>query len=206
METPKRLKTMNETIPPVGQRPWDVWQNSRRCVELIEALGKPENAWGGRLPDWMPDFSSVLDVGCGAGVFYPVLTSKGAAYTGADTSEPMIQLCGMRFPEAKTWLADLLGRLPFCDDSFDLVLCNSVLIHIPLSLETMLAELRRVACHWVLYNVFVGYRDFLVGEVVVRSYQDMEPFLEKGKVVESLPTTIAGELCETWQVLEKKDA
>lgn len=194
-----------ETIPPVGQRPWDVWQDPARCVELTASLGKPENVWGGKLPDWMPEFGDVLDVGCGQGIYYPVLTSKGAWYAGLDTSLSMLKLAWMRFPKGVFGYGDLLCRLLNEPNSFDLVLCNSVLIHIPLPLEIPLAELRRVARHWVLYNVFVGPREFQDGELVVRHYQDMQRFADLGEVVETSPVTIGGEPCETWQVLERKE-
>jgi SAM-dependent methyltransferase len=73
----------------------------------------------------------ILDLGCGLGPHREALAKRGAIWIGLD-------LTG----RACTVIADS-GRLPFCDGSFDGVLCSAVLEHLPepgISLE----EMRRV--------------------------------------------------------------
>ena len=93
----------------------------------------------------VPQVRSVLDVGCAVGGFADVFKELDPkiAYTGIDTSVGMIEEAQRRRPGADFRLS-AGGRLPFDDDSFDLVLCTGVLNHNPDYLD-MIADLFRVA-------------------------------------------------------------
>ncbi len=75
-----------------------------------------------------------LDAGCGAGArdVY-ALQRMGLDVWGIDAVPENIDLARQLHPEIadRVAVADLTDRLPFADDSFDLVLCNAVLQHIP---------------------------------------------------------------------------
>ena len=62
----------------------------------------------------------VLEVGCGSGVFLRAAADRGAAVTGLDASERLVELARRRVPEADIVVGDLQA-LPFGDDSFDVV-------------------------------------------------------------------------------------
>jgi ubiquinone/menaquinone biosynthesis C-methylase UbiE len=86
----------------------------------------------------------VLDVGCGTGQLTGALAEKvGAANVSAvDTSEPFIEACRRRVPDADVRVARA-EALPYEDDSFDAVLSQLVVNFIPDVTQGM-AEMRRV--------------------------------------------------------------
>jgi SAM-dependent methyltransferase len=95
--------------------------------------------WGARPADWasseeqqVPTYEaalervalepglSVLDVGCGAGVFLRLVADRGARAFGLDASDALIAEARERVPEADLRIGDM-ESLPYEDDSFDLV-------------------------------------------------------------------------------------
>jgi SAM-dependent methyltransferase len=95
--------------------------------------------WGARADDWarteeqqLPTYVAALDrlgvgagdrvleVGCGSGVFLRAAMDRGAAVTGVDSSERLLDVARRRAPEADVRLGDL-QTLPFGDESFDVV-------------------------------------------------------------------------------------
>lgn len=94
---------------------------------------------------------AVLDVGCGAGHWgqrIATLLEPGAAITGVDHEEGFLgaarerakRFAGHEF----TYRRGDAARLPFDDDTFDLVTCQTVLIHVA-DAKAALAEMIRVA-------------------------------------------------------------
>ena len=91
-----------------------------------------------------------LDIGTGPGVIPIMLAARvpGLRLTGVDLSEPMLQKAREAAEEAG--VADRLDfrvgdakSLPFSEQSFDLVLCNSLLHHLPAPLA-LLNEISRL--------------------------------------------------------------
>jgi SAM-dependent methyltransferase len=95
--------------------------------------------WGSRAADWaateeqqLPTYEeairrlgigagrTVLEVGCGSGVFLRAAADRGAAVSGLDASESLVALARERVPEADVRVGDL-QVLPYEDDRFDLV-------------------------------------------------------------------------------------
>ena len=76
------------------------------------------------------DGDTILDLGCGNGIFYEAVQGMKISYLGADPAKQLIEIAKIRFPDAsfKTIASD---KLPFNDQSFDKVVCLSVLHHIP---------------------------------------------------------------------------
>jgi ubiquinone/menaquinone biosynthesis C-methylase UbiE len=92
-----------------------------------------------------PGGLEVLDLGCGTGRHAIWLAGAGARVTAVDFSAGMIEQArgkagaeGIRF-----LLHDLRERLPFGDESFDLVICGLVLEHLR-ELGAFFVEIRRV--------------------------------------------------------------
>ncbi len=88
----------------------------------------------------------VLDAGCGTGGFLRLLLDEGRfdAAAGVDIAGAAVSLAREQAPEADIRQAPL-RELPFEDASFELVVSNDVLQHVPESdVASSLAELRRV--------------------------------------------------------------
>ena len=88
----------------------------------------------------------VLDAGCGTGGYLRFLLDRGqfSSAAGTDLAGTAIELARERVPEVDLRVAPL-RELPFPDASFELVVSNDVLQHVPDTevLESLL-ELRRV--------------------------------------------------------------
>lgn len=86
----------------------------------------------------------VLDAGCGSGPLAAALRARGAVVSGFDLSPSMLALARERLGgDADLRVADLSERLPYADDSFDVVVC-SLTLHYLSSWAEPLTELRRV--------------------------------------------------------------
>ncbi|TQQ83705.1 class I SAM-dependent methyltransferase [Halonotius terrestris] len=76
----------------------------------------------------LPNRQRVLDVGCGTGELTRVLASESdAEVVGVDADRRLLDVANDHVP---TVAGDAL-RLPFADDSVDLVVCQALLINLP---------------------------------------------------------------------------
>lgn len=72
----------------------------------------------------------VLDLGCGNGRFYPLVSQKGASYLGVDTSKRLLQEAKNNYGSAEFQAGNILDlKLP--PQPFDVVVLIAVLHHIP---------------------------------------------------------------------------
>ena len=91
----------------------------------------------------------VVDFGCGYGylglVLMPLLP-EGSTYTGVDISEELINKGREIFktvPFNHKFIVSSANGIPEKDDTFDIAICNSVLMHIPKP-DAVLAEMKRI--------------------------------------------------------------
>jgi len=91
----------------------------------------------------------VIDFGCGYGylglVLMPLLPN-GSSYTGVDISEELINKGKEIFeklPFNHKFILSSANNVPEKDDTFDIAICNSVLMHIP-EPDAVLAEMKRI--------------------------------------------------------------
>ena len=87
---------------------------------------------------------TLLDAGCGIGFDVPRLTELGYEYTGVDLTPEMLTRAKERNPVANFEQADITMRIPFPDESFDIVVSHDVLIHVD-DFTSALDEMWRVA-------------------------------------------------------------
>ena len=75
---------------------------------------------------------SLLDVGCGTGEFLSMAHAKGFQVSGVDLSEGMLKRLELNHPQL-TGLTQQASveKLPFADESFDIVFSSGVLVHVP---------------------------------------------------------------------------
>ena len=89
----------------------------------------------------------VLDVGCGPGHFVLHSACRDLEVVGIDSSQPMLRLAQKRLQrdglKAFFGEVDITQGLPFKDNSFDVVVCESVLNHVP-DPHFVLQEIHRV--------------------------------------------------------------
>lgn len=91
----------------------------------------------------------VIDFGCGYGYLGLVLMSllpNGSSYTGVDISEKLINKgkeIFKKLPFNHKFILSSANNVPEKDDTFDIAICNSVLMHIP-EPDAVLAEMKRI--------------------------------------------------------------
>ncbi len=85
---------------------------------------------------------AVLDLCCGHGAMTSALCARGCNVTGLDFSSAMLEHAARRAPEAQFREGDAQD-LPFDDASFDVILSNCGIMHLP-DQPRALAEARRV--------------------------------------------------------------
>ena len=85
---------------------------------------------------------SVLDLCCGQGSLTAAMSSAGATVTGLDFSPTMLAIAAKTAPDASLHEGDATA-MPFRDESFDAVVCNFGIMHIP-DQPKALSEISRV--------------------------------------------------------------
>jgi ubiquinone/menaquinone biosynthesis C-methylase UbiE len=85
---------------------------------------------------------TLLEVGCGSGKVHAILNIP--TYIGCDISTEMLKLHAAAFPAAELHHQTDPYKLPFDNESFDTVLCVSVLQHVEHP-DSLITELCRVA-------------------------------------------------------------
>ena len=93
----------------------------------------------------VPSGGTVLDAPCGTGILTDLFASLGLRVTGLDISAAMLEVSAQRAPEHGHVRADV-ERLPFATGTFDAVVCNRFLMHLPDNVRpAVLRELARVS-------------------------------------------------------------
>jgi ubiquinone/menaquinone biosynthesis C-methylase UbiE len=116
----------------------------------------------------VPAGGTVLDVPCGTGVLTSMLASLGLAVTSLDISAPMLAVAAERGAGGRV-RADV-ERLPFASRTFDAVVCNRFLMHLPSTLRpAVLRELCRVSRGPLVVTVCHPYTLKSFGRAIRRS-------------------------------------
>ena len=106
---------------------WDV--NRRYFVDYVRRVARP----GAR----------VLDFGCGAGTLTDMLVRAGFDAYGCDIRWPGADYTWDEVPDGRLRYFETGGRLPFDDDTFDVVVSDQVFEHVE-PLHASVAEIERV--------------------------------------------------------------
>lgn len=111
---------------------WQVSSNRKRQAWIMQLIYELCNG-----------ADTVLDLGCGDGVHLPVFAGCTKVQIGVDRSIVALSQARERIPKA--WL-ELIGddeRLPFAENTVDIVWCCDTLEHV-VDTQTVLSEVRRV--------------------------------------------------------------
>jgi cyclopropane fatty-acyl-phospholipid synthase-like methyltransferase len=103
-----------------------------RYAEAVRAGRGPETyfrSFLARVLELIPEGSTVLDLGCGAGLVTADLTTR-ARVMGVDISAGQLELARRNAPAARFVRADMVD-LAFAPGSFDAVVAFWTLIHVP---------------------------------------------------------------------------
>ena len=77
-------------------------------------------------------YEKLLDVGCGTGyLFELLLAQREAEYHGLDLSPEMLKMAGAKFNNRVAFVEGAADRLPYADNSFDVVTCIQSFHHYP---------------------------------------------------------------------------
>ena len=77
-------------------------------------------------------YAKLLDVGCGTGyLFELLLAQREAEYHGLDLSSEMLKMAEAKFNGSVVLVEGVADRLPYADDSFDVVTCIQSFHHYP---------------------------------------------------------------------------
>jgi len=85
----------------------------------------------------------ILDAGCGYGRVAERLLSRETKVVGVDISRKMISYCNRELRGDFTGAIADIGDLPFCDGSFNIIVCVGVLVHVE-SPQQVIQEFARV--------------------------------------------------------------
>ena len=174
-----------------------------------------------KMPDleylpWIPErlraasASKVLDLGCGSGWLSVYLSREGFKVTGIDVAQHALEL-GRQWAEMENleikFDAGDLGDLPYPDNSFDAVVANSIIEHLPLSIA--LVAMTRLKSLLVKGGTFVGCFDkvgagpgeYFKLEDGTKVYTDKS---RKGMMLRYFPDDEVKELLNGWKIDELK--
>lgn len=116
-----------------------------RRYESSVAFIERFHVWTNLLDQYVSPIDSVLDLGCGSGIFSNYLAEKGCIVTGVDGSEAMIALCNQKKTVVNTRY--VVQSLPLPDPAKyapqDVVLMSSLLEYID-NMELMLQQVRNL--------------------------------------------------------------
>ena len=151
-----------------------IWNNDKEYGELLSerATGKRDDMECAKflcslLKPLYRKQDSILDVGCAAGHYLRTLRTRldtDINYTGCDATPYYIELARKTFDNVPFEVEDIYN-LSFEDNTFDIVLCNNVLLHLPPLPAKPIQELIRVSKRYVIMRVPIGKIQYIIKEV-----------------------------------------
>jgi len=136
-----------------------IWTEDK--VQILEkGWNEQQEYWYDLLRPLVPSGNhSAIDVGCGVGMYYDLLSEKARNYAGIDPSEDMISRARERRPDGKFRIGTVYN-IHYPSNHFDLVFCWSVLVHLPFNtIERAIEELWRVTGEFLVFNLYIALED-----------------------------------------------
>lgn len=154
---------------------WRIWDRRKDYGELLysRATGQSEEMESSKavcelLSKVYKPGMKLVDVGCGAGHYLRSLRERldqDIDYTGIDATKHYIDLAKKAFPtQANFHLGDIYD-IPLEDNSFDIVMSNNVILHLPPPPVAALRELIRVSKRYVVVRTVFSKRNYIIKEI-----------------------------------------
>ena len=121
----------------------EFWNKS---YETYSTDGKIYSSWLDKYVDMIDNCKTkVLDLGCGIGYDSFYLTQRGLDVIACDFSEKALARLRERVPNAETMMLDISEKLPFEDESFDLIIADLSLHYFDTqTTEKIMQEIERI--------------------------------------------------------------
>lgn len=159
------------------QAPWNNWDQEKYYGEVLynRATGRSEEMNSSKaiarlIKTFYKPGMKILDVGCGAGHYLVSLRNTVDPlinYTGIDPTAYYLELAKKAFGETATFREGSIFDIPFPEDSFDIVICNHVILHMPPdSVRKAFSELLRVSKQKTITRTVFGERNYIIREVL----------------------------------------
>ena len=166
------------------QAPWNNWDQEKHYGELLfnRASGRSEEMNSSKaiariIKGFYKQGMKILDVGCGAGHYLVSLRNivdPLIDYTGIDPTQYYLDLARKAFGDTASFKEGSIFDIPFANDSFDIVICNHVILHMPPEhVKKAFSELIRVSKYKTITRTVFGERNYIIREVL--SENDIRP-------------------------------
>jgi ubiquinone/menaquinone biosynthesis C-methylase UbiE len=163
---------------------WSNWNSEKHYGDLLfkRATGESEEMNSSKaIAKIMREFyrpgMKILDVGCGAGHYLVSLrkmVDEKIDYTGVDPTPYYLDLARKAFGDSAKFIAGDIFNLPFEEKSYDIVICNHVILHLPPeNISKAFSELIRVSKRKSITRTVFGERNYIIKEVL--THNDLEP-------------------------------
>jgi len=156
------------------------WSDDIRWVRTLRNMVPGRLGWFDRHIDWPG--KDVLDLGCAGGFMAEALDDRGAHVTGIDPAQEAIAAARAHADAAGRAIRYDVGvgeALPYCDASFDAVVCVDVLEHVQ-SLPGVIAEVSRVLRPGGLFLFDTINRNAVARFATITMAENMLRLLPKG--------------------------
>ena len=87
--------------------------------------------------------AKLLDAGCGNGEYVHMLAQNGGIVIGCDASAEMLNIAREKYPSYTYDIVNLMGKMPYENETFDIVLCHLVLMDID-PIDNAISEFHRI--------------------------------------------------------------
>lgn len=161
---------------------WRIWNHTKAYGDLLykRATGDEDEMESSKalckiLSPLYEKHMKVLDVGCGAGHYLRSLrlrVDENIYYTGVDATEYYIELAHKAFGDASRFLCGDIYNLQFKDNSWDIVICCNLILHLPPPPIKPISELIRVSSKYICIRTVFGERNYITKEV--RSSEEIQ--------------------------------
>lgn len=138
-------------------------------IALLRAENALRNPWIAQtIGQKLPSPTSVLDIGCGAGLLTQFLSSYGHKVSGIDLSEKSLEIARKKDVQQKIdYRSGNAAILPFKDGQFDVVCAMDLLEHVE-NPEQVIAEASRVLKTGGLFFFHTFNRNFLSYLIIIK--------------------------------------
>jgi Methylase involved in ubiquinone/menaquinone biosynthesis len=121
------------------------WNNAAKLYAEAQTESRYSRFCESFISDYFSDVKNlkILDAGCGSGIFTDILSQNGGDVIGCDGSAEMVKLAKVNYPSLRFDSVNLMETLPYCDEEFDIVFCNLVLMDID-PIDGVISEIHRI--------------------------------------------------------------